>query len=245
MAWYREWFGEEYLELYAHRDRDEAALHVDFLSEALAAAGAARFPGPAATLDLACGAGRHAAALRAREVRACGIDLSLTLLVRGGGFPRVCGDMRRLPFADAAFGCVVNFFTSFGYFEEERENQRVLDEVARVLAVGGWFLIDLLNAAEAIARLEPHGRVATETASAEIERWYDAAQRRLNKRIRLRQPGAPPRTFLESVRIYEPEEITDALARAGLAVTARFGGFRREPYTRDSERLILLGRKAA
>jgi SAM-dependent methyltransferase len=196
-------------------------------------------------LDLACGAGRHAENLRTRGVDAVGIDLSLTLLVRGTTHPRVAGDMRCLPFGAGSFDCVVNFFTSFGYFEDESENQRVLAEIARVLSGGGRFLIDLLNAAAAIANLEPRGESATESATAELERWYDPAQRRLNKRIRLRQAGAPPRTFLESVRIYEPEEITRALEEAGLLVTARFGGFGREPYTRDSERLILLGRKAA
>ncbi len=239
MAWYREWFGDEYLELYAHRGSDEAAVHAGFLLDALAP------ERPRRVLDLACGAGRHSEILRARGIDAVGIDLSLTLLVRGTVHPRVAGDMRRLPFRAGAFDCVVNFFTSFGYFEEEAENQRVLDEIARVLAGGGRFLIDLLNAAAAIEHLEPRGESTTESTTADIERWYDPAQRRLNKRIRLRQAGAAPRTFLESVRIYESEEITRALAQAGLAVTARFGGFGREPYTRDSERLILLGRKAA
>jgi SAM-dependent methyltransferase len=239
MAWYREWFGDEYLELYAHRGRDEAAEHVGFLLGALAP------ERPQRVLDLACGAGRHAENLRLRGVDAVGIDLSLTLLVRGADYLRVAGDMRRLPFRAGAFDCVVNFFTSFGYFEDEAENQRVLDEIARVLARGGRFLIDLLNAAAAVANLKPRGESTTESVSAELERWYDPVQRRLNKRIRLRQAGAPLRTFLESVRIYEPEEITRALEQAGLAVTERFGGFDREPYTRDSERLILLGRKAA
>ena len=32
MAWYKEWFGEEYLELYAHRDEGEAARHVGFVA---------------------------------------------------------------------------------------------------------------------------------------------------------------------------------------------------------------------
>ncbi len=31
MAWYKEWFGEEYLELYAHRDAGEASRHLDFV----------------------------------------------------------------------------------------------------------------------------------------------------------------------------------------------------------------------
>ena len=94
-------------------------------------------PRPNAVLDLACGTGRHTEALRGRGFRALGVDLSLTLLARRPGLPRVGGDMRRLPFAGGSFDWVLNFFTSFGYFESERENFRVLQEVVRVLAPGG------------------------------------------------------------------------------------------------------------
>ena len=33
MTWYQEWFGEEYLELYAHRDEEEARRQVAFFRE--------------------------------------------------------------------------------------------------------------------------------------------------------------------------------------------------------------------
>ncbi len=127
MAWYKEWFGEDYLELYSHRDESEAEEHVGFVERHLAG------PKPRAVLDLACGAGRHTAALRRRGYRTLGVDLSLTLLVRAEGLPRVAGDMRRLPFAAESFDWVLNFFTSFGYFESERENFQVLEEAVRVL----------------------------------------------------------------------------------------------------------------
>ena len=111
MAWYKEWFGEEYLELYAHRDRGEAERHVEFV-EALFGE-----EPPSAVLDLACGAGRHTAALRRRGHRVVGVDLSKTLLAQAPSLPRVAGDMRCLPFAAQSFDWVLNFFTSFGYFE--------------------------------------------------------------------------------------------------------------------------------
>ena len=37
-------------------------------------------------------------------------------------------------------------FTAFGYFEDDTEDQKVLDAVARALKSGGKFLIDLINA---------------------------------------------------------------------------------------------------
>ena len=239
MPWYKEWFGEEYLEMYSHRDESEAEEHVGFVERHLPG------PKPRAVLDLACGAGRHTAALRRRGYRTLGLDLSLTLLVRADGLPRVAGDMRRLPFAAESFDWVLNFFTSFGYFEAERENFRVLEEVVRVLKPGGWFLIDLMNPGPALANLKPRDGQELDGRRTEIERWYDAGRQRINKRIVVSAPGEPPRAFLESVRVYRPEEVTVGLRWAGLEVAGLFGNFQGDSYERDSERLIILASKPA
>ncbi len=239
MAWYKEWFGEEYLELYAHRDRGEAEIHVDFVEQTFSDRR------PRAVLDLACGAGRHTEALRRRGFRALGVDLSLTLLTQNPELPRVAGDMRCLPFADAAFDWLLNFFTSFGYFETERENFRVLEEAVRVLAPGGRFLIDLFNVEWVLETLKERESRELNGRRVEIERWYDSGARRINKRIRVYSSDRPVRSFLESVRAYREEEVLNSLRSAGLEVTDVYGSFQREPFHRDSERFILVGHRPA
>jgi SAM-dependent methyltransferase len=242
MAWYREWFGEEYLELYSHRDESEAEQHADFVARCL---GAAAGRSPRAVLDLACGAGRHTAALRRRGYRTLGVDISLTLLARMGGLPKVSGDMRRLPFRAESFDWILSFFTSFGYFEQERENFRVLEEVVRTLAPGGRFLLDLMNPEPVIAQLKARETQQLEGRRVDIERWYDPAKKRINKRIAVEAPGGVPRAFLESVRVYQPDEVIIGLHWAGLEVDHVFGNFQGDRYARDSERLILISSKPA
>jgi SAM-dependent methyltransferase len=240
MAWYKDWFGEEYLELYSHRDESEAEAHIDFVESYLG--GERR---PHAVLDLACGAGRHTAVLRRRGYRTLGVDLSMTLLAHMRRLPRVAGDMRCLPFTAGSFDWVLNFFTSFGYFERERENFQVLEEITRLLTPDGRFLIDLLNPGYVLARLEPRESQEHEGRRVEIERWYDPVKLRINKRIQVSEPGGPVRNFLESVRAYGAEEVTIGLRWAGLEVLHLFGGFQGEPYQNDSERLIIVGYKPA
>lgn len=142
MAWYQEWFAEEYLELYSHRDEEEARQQVAFFRKECG-----EIEGP--VLDLACGSGRHIQELEALGYRAIGSDLSFTLLRTGireyGAMPLARADMRRMPFGDGVFGGLVNFFTSFGYFSEEDENLQVIREMARVLAPDAPFLFDYLN----------------------------------------------------------------------------------------------------
>src|SRR5437764_3462533 len=129
MTWYQEWFGEAYLELYSHRDENEARQQVAFFR-----AEVGEIAGP--ILDLACGSGRHIQELKALGYRALGCDLSYTLLRTGvaeyGPMPLARADMRQLPFCNGSFAGLVNFFTSFGYFATEEENAQVVREVSRV-----------------------------------------------------------------------------------------------------------------
>lgn len=243
MAWYKEWFGQDYLDLYAHRDEQEAERHVGFVLTHLGAAPAGR------VLDLACGAGRHQLALQRHGFRVVGVDLSITLLATPPptGW-RVAGDMRDLPFADASFAWVLNFFTSFGYFESERENFRVLEEIVRLLEPGGRFMIDFLNSERVIAELKARETQEIGGREVAIERWYDAATRRINKRMRLaqvagRSPVGRPTTYLESVRAYSSDEVTIGARWAGLEVDALYGDFTGVSYQRDSPRLIVVGHK--
>jgi SAM-dependent methyltransferase len=237
MAWYKEWFGEEYLELYAHRNKGEAEHHIDFVESLFGDVA------PHAVLDLACGAGRHTSALRRRGYRTLGVDLSKTLLAQAPTLPRVAGDMRCLPFAATSFDWVLNFFTSFGYFESETENRRVLEEVSRILVPGGRLLIDLFNREQVLANLESRETRQIGDRTVEIERWYDERSERINKRIRL-AGSEHPRTFLESVRAYTADEVAEALAAVGLSVSDRYGSFAGDAFDSDSPRLIFVARKA-
>ncbi len=237
-AWYQKWFGQDYLELYSHRDEQEAERHVDFVDRFVVLP-----EKPSAVLDLACGAGRHTAALRRRGYRALGVDLSLTLLAVNPDLPKVAGDMRRLPFADGSFDCLLNFFTSFGYFESERENFLVLEEIVRLLAPGGRFMMDFFNAQRVVERLEPRESSRKGDKEVEIERWYDEKTRRINKRISIRQADRDPRVFLESVRAYRAEEVTIGMQWAGLEVSGVYGDFDGRAHDTDSERLIVVGRR--
>src|SRR5258708_40344463 len=142
MAWYQEWFGEEYLELYSHRDENEAREQVAFFRRQCGDIG-----GP--ILDLACGMGRHIQELTALGYRAIGCDLSFTMLRTGraeyGPMPMARAEMRQLPLFYGTFPRPVNFFTSFAYFPDEHRNLAPVREMSRVLARDADFLFACLH----------------------------------------------------------------------------------------------------
>jgi SAM-dependent methyltransferase len=90
----------------------------------------ALLPPASPVLDLGCGVGHSFAELAPRET--VGVDLDPAAL---DGQPREThvADMRRLPLADGRFASVVSVHS----LEHVPDPERVLDEVARVLAPGG------------------------------------------------------------------------------------------------------------
>jgi SAM-dependent methyltransferase len=236
MTWYREWFGEEYLELYAHRDEHEARQQVVFFREHFGDV-------DGVILDLACGMGRHLTELNGAGFDAVGCDLSFTLLRAGideyGPLPVARADMRSLPFCSGSFAGLVNFFTSFGYFATEEENLSVVREMARVLRPDGVFLFDYLNVDRELDKLVERETRETPRGRVEIERWFDPRDRSFNKRITIGQ-----KRYLERVRGYDLDEISTMFTSSGLSIREVFGDFHGAPFDATAPRLILDGSKA-
>jgi SAM-dependent methyltransferase len=236
MTWYREWFGEEYLELYAHRDEHEARRQVLFFREHFGNV-------DGVILDLACGMGRHLTEFNGAGFDAVGCDLSFTLLRTGideyGPLPVARADMRSLPFCGGSFAGLVNFFTSFGYFATEEENLSVVREMARVLRPDGVFLFDYLNVDRELDKLVERETRDTPSGRVEIERWFDPRDRSFNKRITIGQ-----KRYLERVRGYDLNEISTMFTSSGLSIRQVFGDFDGAPFDAASPRLILVGSKA-
>lgn len=238
--WFRDWFGEEYLELYPHRDEVEAARAVRLYLEAV--------PPDAPVLDLACGGGRHLRELAEAGVEAIGLDLSLVLLAEARravpGVPLVRADMRRLPFRDEAFGGLTSFFTSFGYFPSVAEDRRVIRGIRRVLRRGGTFMLDFFNADRVRETLVPRDERCI--GDRRVIQTREIVDDTVVKRIRVRDEGTAggERRFEERVRLYGARELGEMLEAEGLRVDGRYGDYAGGGFDDAAERLILVGAAA-
>ncbi len=250
-GWFRRHFNADYLVLYSGRTREQADREVEFVVRQLEIA-------PDETvLDLCCGFGRHLEAFRRRGIPAVGVDLSGPLLSMARQDLQfdvecdlVCADMRQLPFATGGggtlggFAVLVNFFTSFGYFESEEDNLGTAREMARVLRPGGRFSIDLMNRESAVASLVPRSERRDGPFEIHEERAYDGG--RIEKKIRLKDTTTGEvREYFESVRVYREEEIRGLLDGVGLEVDHVFGDFGGAPRDVESPRMIVTGRRVA
>jgi SAM-dependent methyltransferase len=154
-------------------------------------------------------------------------------------------DMRAIEFREE-FDAVINMWTSFGYFEEEGENQRVLDAVSRALRPGGRFLIDVLNPTGLAARYQSRMWEELDSGAAFLQQHeFDALAGRNRARwIFVRDDGSRSE-LVHSVRVYAPWELARMLEEAGLNVVQGWGDFEGAGLELTSRRLILRADKPA
>jgi SAM-dependent methyltransferase len=152
--------------------------------------------------------------------------------------------MRRLPFRPG-FDAVLSFFTSFGYFEDPKDDHLVLQEIARVLRPRGRFLLDFLNRDRVIAGLVPESSAEREGFRIEERRTLVRGGERVEKTVRLigLSGGGAVLEYKESVRLYARAELESLLERAGLEPERALGGFHGRPFDASSERLVLIATK--
>jgi SAM-dependent methyltransferase len=242
MPWYEGWFGSDAYDLvYNHRDETDAQQLVDLVEREVA-------PAPDAHIvDVGCGRGRHARIFARRGYRVTGIDLSEAAIADARDQARaedldttfVQGDMRE-PLCEGCADGVVNLFTTFGYFEEDAENERALAAMATALRPGGWFLQDFLNTPQVVDTLRPSDRRTVNGITIEQRRWVE--DDRINKEITLSRNG-DAETYRESVRLFTLDDLTAMYENVGLTLQATYGNYDGAPHTAESPRLLLYARK--
>lgn len=237
--WYEEVFRELYPLIYRHRDEEAAQREVSGLIRIAGLRRGARL------LDVCCGQGRHMAALGAAGLDVFGVDLSRPLLERAEERAGIAGrtvraDMRALPFA-GGFDSVVNLFTSFGYFEEEEENESALAEMVRVLVPGGVLVMDHMNRRRVERGLVPEDTRTVGGLTLRQQRWIEGD--RVLKRIEVSGDEGEPVRLLENVRMFYPEELAQIMERNMLETLRFYGSFQGDEFGESSDRMIAVAQK--
>jgi SAM-dependent methyltransferase len=246
-AWYVNFFGEDYLNIYRHTlTAERTEKEVAFAERRLELAAGAR------VLDLCCGPGRHSVLFARHGYKVIGVDLSQPYLDLARSAANDCGvaletvsaDMREIPF-DNHFDAVVNMYSSFGYLESEAEDLKVIESISRSLKPQGRVLLDMLNREWAVANYIQRDWHSEADGTLYVEhRALDFASSRMRVRFTIVGPDGSRRDSIgHDIRLYTLTEMTRLLARVGFGEIEVFGGFDDEPYGVESRRMILCARK--
>jgi SAM-dependent methyltransferase len=243
MEWFEDWFNSAYYHLlYSHRDEEEANQFMQNLLTKLAPSPQSRI------LDLACGKGRHAQFIATKGFDVIGIDLSENsiaeaLLNSHSNLQFFEHDMR-FPFRINYFDYVFNLFTSFGYFNSQRDEINTIKSIALDLKPNGKLVIDFFNAA----------KVVQMTAKCSEQKVIDGiafdwkksiVDKSVIKEIDVNDAGLVHH-YKEQVRLLELVDFENYFEQAGLKLVATFGDYSLAPFdVNTSERLIMIAQKQA
>lgn len=215
-------------------------------------------------LDLACGHGRHSIGLAERGYKITGLDFSKHFIdvakkdakERGAKVNFICDDMRNISFV-GKFDFVINMFTSFGYFDDESDNELVLRKISRALKPNGKFLIEINNFVGKLARALRKGKIDKKTGSLTIVKKdklsnglivttkdeFNPATMRWAMTRTWKENGKVKK-YKTDVRIFSPAELGSMMRRNGLRVEKIWGDLQGSPLGIDSRRLVVLARKS-
>jgi SAM-dependent methyltransferase len=237
--WFETWFDSPYYHiLYKHRDEVEAEFFLDTLIDFI------KPPHEATILDVACGKGRHSIYLNKKGYDVTGFDLSAESILFDKQFENdkltfYLHDMREV-FRSNYYDIVLNLFSSFGYFDKERDNIRCLIANSTSLKSGGIFVFDYINA-DKLKSCESKINKVVDGIDFHIHKFVDGNF--IRKTISFTDKGRSF-TFREQLLLADKEKLEEYFELAGLKISHCFGNYKLDAFDRNkSERLILIAGK--
>jgi SAM-dependent methyltransferase len=243
--WYEEFFDDFYLQSTGLTDSRTQA-EVDVLTTVIESCP------PGDVLDLACGQGRHAVRLAERGYNVIGLDRNGEMLRRASLLTTTSrsrihllrADMRLLPLRAGTMSCVLNYFSSFGYFELEAEDEDVVREVGRVLRGGGRFVLEFINVYESARRHSRRSWYEDDDGTRVLsELTWDVLSGRLTDRRSYVRSNASEILRVSVMRAYSARELASLFRRAGLSVEGLIDPVTGKDITILSPRFAIIGRK--
>lgn len=238
--WFKDWFNSPYYHiLYKDRDENEAVKFIENLIRYFNPVENSTF------LDVACGKGRHSVILANYNYFVDGFDLSENSIKAAKGFEKdnlkfFVNDIRN-PLKNSYYDYAFNLFTSFGYFDDQENNQLAIDAIADSLKPGAKLVMDFMNCKKVIDNLVVKESKTINNLTFSISRQY--IEGKIIKTINFNDQGKGY-SFQESVKVIELKEFEHYFTNAGLKINAVLGDYDLQPFNINlSDRLIMIAEK--
>ncbi len=241
--WFEDWFNsDEYLYVYRHRNEEDAKNLFSLIINNT------NLKESSKVLDLACGAGRHSILFAKNNFEVTGIDISENLLCTAKRTAAELGlkinfmkaDLRSITVPDK-FHLVINLFTSFGYFETDTENEKLITLAHNCLLNNGYFILDFFNIVYLKDSLIPVSYDLINDGIIKQERTIQG--NRIIKKISIHRNNSV-KYYKESVRAYCKDELVSMISRNKFNIVRIFGSYNAEIFDEHSSpRVIIIAQK--
>ncbi|HBT38814.1 MAG: Methyltransferase type 12 [Thermotoga sp. 50_1627] len=194
-------------------------------------------------LDLCCGPGRHAFELARLGFNVTGVDASSFLL---GKARELCSGLENVEFVHTdmrdfvrpgCFDLVINMFTSFGYFEDQEENMKVLRNIKSSLKSDGKLLMEMASK-EVLLRNYKDSIVTERSSKMLVEKHsFEPGMARMKNQWIVLDAGSYRVYSLEHY-VYSGQELKMMLQMCGFTNVELFGSLDGTPYDLNARRLV-------
>jgi SAM-dependent methyltransferase len=247
--WWQTFFDDDFADLVLdHDDANAVRRTLLFFEEELRIAPGVR------VLDQCCGTGRLAIPLARAGACVAGVDVVPRYIERARaralaeGLASTC-ELHCMDAAsfvpasscDAAF----NWWTSFGFDEDDRTSKKMLERAHESLVPKGRFALDYPNVPRVLAELEMEMRTTRETSRGPVTiiRRSHVDETRATLEQEWSYVFADGRTKRASgrTRLHRPADIARMFEEARFTIVALYGDVDRSPIDASSPRCIVVG----
>lgn len=234
--WYLDWFNSPfYHQLYKERDYSEATYFMNNLISRL------QIDKNSSILDLACGRGRYSLYLSNIGHKVTGIDISKENISEAkknesDKLNYILHDMRQP--LNQKFDLILNLFTSFGYYQEDKDNISVIRSIKSNLNNEGKAVIDFFNIDYVLNNLIKYEEKAFDKTKFAINRYLE--NNLLVKDIIIESNNKTYK-FQEKVKAYRIEDFLTMFKECDLKFKEKFGDYNLNSFNKNSSpRLIMV-----
>jgi SAM-dependent methyltransferase len=196
-------------------------------------------------LDLACGKGRHSCQIAAKGFDVTGLDLSESSIKFAQQLETETlhfyqHDMRKA-FRINYYDFIFNFFTSFGYFDADKDNLITLKHINSGLKPDGIFIMDYFNSQWVKDTLKTGYLQTTGGIDFHIEKHIRKGH--VIKKIAFQADGKDFK-FQEKVRLFTLKDFQQLYAQSGLEIMDLYGDYDLNAFDeKTSKRLIIKAKR--
>ncbi|MCF7833753.1 MAG: class I SAM-dependent methyltransferase [Candidatus Pacebacteria bacterium] len=206
----------------------------------------------ASVLDCPCGYGRHSIELARQGFEVVGSDINSVHLQKAIDAVKAYSlnitfskeSMLDLQYS-SRFDGVINMFYSFGFFDTDEENEKVLKNFFNALKPGGKFLMHTdVNVPRILSGKykEDEQRNLLTGKTLRIIDSYDPQTKRINGAWIIQSNGKEERKDY-SVRVYTKEEFEEMCRKVGFSSVVTYSGWEGGEYSENAEDMIVVATK--
>ena len=200
-------------------------------------------------IDIGCADGRHGVELAKKDMHVTCFDLSYDMLKKVEKRAReehvsvktIQGDMRALQINES-YKLVLNVFTAFGYFENDHDHQKTLEQMYQILKKDGTAILDVVNATFLSRHMKQEQVIVNHDGSKTIyHRKIEDNGKKMKETRELIKDNLVIKQLDMTLRLWGKDELIELVTQCGFTIRHIFGDLNQNvPWSENAKRLVLV-----